>query len=144
MGKLKGVDRPLAYRALLSLLADPDPAMQLAAVASLHALIDDWSGHWQYLHNRMHAQVHPTLLHAPIFMHGNAVACVAITCSPYLPLDVRHDDGAAAMYKVMLMLMSHAGLDMHSFAAGVHLPAVVSCFHLFCKTALLLQSHTQH
>ena len=43
MGKLKGEDRPLAYRALLSLLADPDPAMQLAAVASLHALVDDWS-----------------------------------------------------------------------------------------------------
>jgi len=43
VGKLKGEDRPLAYRALLSLLADPDPAMQLAAVASLHALIDDWS-----------------------------------------------------------------------------------------------------
>ncbi|DBA79077.1 hypothetical protein WJX77_002150 [Trebouxia sp. C0004] len=42
VGKLKGEDRPLAYRALLSLLADPDPAMQLAAVASLHALIDDW------------------------------------------------------------------------------------------------------
>ena len=43
VGKLKGEDRPLAYRALLSLLADSDPAMQLAAVASLHALIDDWS-----------------------------------------------------------------------------------------------------
>ena len=43
VGKLKGEDRPLAYRALLSLLADPDPAMQLAAVASLHALVDDWS-----------------------------------------------------------------------------------------------------
>lgn len=43
VGKLKGEDRPLGYRALLSLLADPDPAMQLAAVASLHALIDDWS-----------------------------------------------------------------------------------------------------
>jgi hypothetical protein len=46
VGKLKGEDRPLAYRALLSLLADPDPAMQLAAVASLHALIDDWSVSW--------------------------------------------------------------------------------------------------
>jgi hypothetical protein len=46
VGKLKGEDRPLAYRALLSLLADPDPAMQLAAVASLHALIDDWSVPW--------------------------------------------------------------------------------------------------
>lgn len=33
----------MAYRALLSLLADADPAMQLAAVASLQALIDDWS-----------------------------------------------------------------------------------------------------
>lgn len=43
VGKLNGEDRPLAYRALLSLLADSDPAMQLAAVASLHALIDDWS-----------------------------------------------------------------------------------------------------
>ncbi|KAL3150483.1 hypothetical protein ABBQ32_000305 [Trebouxia sp. C0010 RCD-2024] len=42
VGKLKGEDRPMAYRALLSLLADADPAMQLAAVASLHALIDDW------------------------------------------------------------------------------------------------------
>lgn len=42
VGKLKGEDRPMAYRALLSLLADSDPAMQLAAVASLHALIDDW------------------------------------------------------------------------------------------------------
>lgn len=43
VGKLKGEDRPMAYRALLSLLADTDPAMQLAAVASLQALIDDWS-----------------------------------------------------------------------------------------------------
>lgn len=43
VGKLKGEDRPMAYRALLLLLADSDPAMQLAAVASLHALIDDWS-----------------------------------------------------------------------------------------------------
>lgn len=33
----------MAYRALISLLADADPAMQLAAVASLQALIDDWS-----------------------------------------------------------------------------------------------------
>ena len=40
----------MAYRALLSLLADPDPAMQLAAVASLHALIDDWSVSWLVAH----------------------------------------------------------------------------------------------
>ena len=43
VGKLKGEDRPMAYRALLSLLADTDAAMQLAAVASLQAHIDDWS-----------------------------------------------------------------------------------------------------
>ena len=43
VGKLKTEDRPMAYRALLSLIADPDPAMQLAGVVSLHALIDDWS-----------------------------------------------------------------------------------------------------
>lgn len=42
VGKLKQEDRPMAYRALLSLLADPDAAMQLAGVVSLHALIDDW------------------------------------------------------------------------------------------------------
>ena len=49
VGKLKGEDRPMAYRALLSLLADVDPAMQLAAVASLHALIDDWSASHPFL-----------------------------------------------------------------------------------------------
>lgn len=42
VGKLKQEDRPVAYRALLSLLADSDAAMQLAGVVSLHALIDDW------------------------------------------------------------------------------------------------------
>lgn len=40
--KLKQEDRPAAYQALLSLLADRDPAIKLAACASLHALVDDW------------------------------------------------------------------------------------------------------
>ena len=66
VGKLKGEDRPLAYRALLSLLADPDPAMQLAAVASLHALIDDWSVSW------LSANVHSSRL---------CMLCLLLACS---------------------------------------------------------------
>ncbi len=65
VGKLKGEDRRLAYRALLSLLADPDPAMQLAAVASLHALIDDWSVSWLF-----------AIVKSPIFR----ILCLLLAC----------------------------------------------------------------
>ena len=54
VGKLKGEDRPMAYRALLSLLADADPVMQLAAVASLQALVDDWSASHLHLQHCLH------------------------------------------------------------------------------------------
>ncbi len=73
VGKLKGEDRPLAYRALLSLLADPDPAMQLAAVASLHALIDDWSVSW------LLANVHPPRLRTLCLL----LACLVQNCQPH-------------------------------------------------------------
>lgn len=40
---LAEADRPAAYRALLSMLAEgADPAAQLAAVSALHSLIDDF------------------------------------------------------------------------------------------------------
>lgn len=40
--KLRAEDRPAAYQALVSLLADDDAVIRLAAVTSLHALVDDW------------------------------------------------------------------------------------------------------
>lgn len=41
--RLKKDDRPAVYRALVAALADEgDAAMQLAAVATLRALVDDW------------------------------------------------------------------------------------------------------
>ncbi|CAL8468538.1 g8078 [Coccomyxa elongata] len=40
--KLPADTRPAAYRALLSLMADEDTALQLAAVSSLRALVEDW------------------------------------------------------------------------------------------------------
>lgn len=41
--RLKKEDRPAAYRALLAALAEEgDAAMQLAAVGTLRALVDDW------------------------------------------------------------------------------------------------------
>lgn len=35
-------DRPMAYNALLANLAAEDPAFKMAAVTSLHALVEDW------------------------------------------------------------------------------------------------------
>lgn len=40
--KLKREDRSPVYRVLVSALADHDPAIHLAAVAAVHALVDDW------------------------------------------------------------------------------------------------------
>ena len=40
--KLKPEDRPAVYRVVVSALADADPAIHLAAVAALHAMVDDW------------------------------------------------------------------------------------------------------
>lgn len=77
VGKLKGEDRPLAYRALLSLLADPDPAMQLAAVASLHALIDDWSVSW------LSANVHFPRLRMLCLLLACLVQDGTVDCQPH-------------------------------------------------------------
>lgn len=71
VGKLKGEDRPTAYRALLSLLADTDPAMQLAAVASLQALIDDW------LSSRFHLQCCRPVIEYLSYVHFSAVCSVS-------------------------------------------------------------------
>ncbi len=40
--KLKREDRSPVYRVMVSALADSDPAIHLAAVAAVHALVDDW------------------------------------------------------------------------------------------------------
>jgi hypothetical protein len=40
--KLKKEDRPPVYRALVAALGEEDAALQLAAVATLRALVDDW------------------------------------------------------------------------------------------------------
>ncbi len=44
--RLQRDDRPAVYRALVEALAETgDPAMQLVAVVTLRALIDDWCVH---------------------------------------------------------------------------------------------------
>jgi hypothetical protein len=40
--KLRKGDRPSVYRTLIIGMQDPDPAVYLAAVAAMHALVDDW------------------------------------------------------------------------------------------------------
>lgn len=40
--RLQEADRPAVYEAVLRLLVHPDAALQLAAVSTLQALVDDW------------------------------------------------------------------------------------------------------
>ena len=45
--RLKKEDRPAVYQALVAALAEDDAALQLAAVGTLRALVDDWCVGWQ-------------------------------------------------------------------------------------------------